>query len=631
MQLYLPEAADLDLRVARFFMYRTLSRAGRSGSVKNHLSYPERLLVRTQGITWAWDIAITQDAAVTLARAGRIAEADALIVDRAANLDPHGNLWFELPSRIARADLAIQDGDRVGAYLLLLEAFTILEKRRLRISDPSYRTQLDIEDFAFELAVELLTKDLAVREIHEDPATEAFRISELSRSRVLLDLLHQASDTEVASGTDPADQAAEAFSPLGYAEIQQLLPKDREAALAEFFIGHAYVAIFVVRRDYSEPVVIRYDLTEEDVELVARRRTTDEPTDDEATEKLMARVLAELLPHVKPKGLLWLVPHRQLHHLPLHAIPLAEGQTLGARHPVCYTPSASVMHFCARRGGGPYQSVLTVADTVEDRALLHARAEATAVAALFDDAVKLGKEATRQRVEQLLGERSFDVVHIAAHGFYDSGRPLDSGIDLAGSGKLTARDFLGMRLDTRLVVLSACESGLGEQRSGDELFGLTRALLYAGVGSVLVSLWKVDDASTGLLMRSFYQKLMNGMPKANALSAAQSDVATSTLAQVITYCEEVRAVSVDPAEIRSLNLEIADLHTRAGDHRAAAGVLSQVLENLDEDDPETLEISRFKARCLAQLRRASSRPDYTPRRYEDSYYWAPFVLTGDWR
>ncbi|MGW7081717.1 CHAT domain-containing protein [Streptomyces sp. NPDC054866] len=632
VRLYVPEAIGLERRVSRFMMRRALVRAGRSDSMKSGRSFPERLVAGAQGTAWAWDIGRVQEDAFSLARAGRITEADALLVDKAAALGLHGNLWFEIPNRVARAGLAVRNNDRPGAYQHLLAVFVILEQRRLRISDPSYRTQLGVEDFAFELAVDLLTQDLELREIHDAPATEAFRISELSRSRALLDLLYEAFDAEEARRPPgPVEHAAEAFSPLGCAQIQQLLPQDRGAALAEFFIGHNHVAILVVRQNDAEPVVIRHDLTPRETALVMRRQSEDGPTDESAAEKLMSRVLGALLPYVKPGELLWLVPHRQLHYLPLHAITLDGGQTLGARHPVCYTPSASVMHFCARQGEGPYQSVLTVADTVPERPLLHARAEATAVAAFFDDAVRIREEATRARVEELLGGQSFDVIHIATHGFFDRGRPLDSGIHLSGNGKLTARDFLGMRLDSRLVVLSACESGLGEQRSGDELFGLPRALLYAGVSSVLVSLWKVDDASTGLLMRSFYQRLMDDMPKADALSAAQHEVATSTLEQVIAYCEQVRAASTDPVEIRSLSRDIADLHARAGNHQAAANALSQVLESLD-DAPEALEISRLRARCLARLRRTgASQPDYTRLRYEDRYYWAPFLLVGDWR
>jgi CHAT domain-containing protein len=295
------------------------------------------------------------------------------------------------------------------------------------------------------------------------------------------------------------------------------------------------------------------------------------------------------------------------------------------------------MHFCQRRSAGPYRSVLTLADTVKEQPLVHARAEAVAVADIFEQAIRRnGAEATRQEVTALLRERSFDVLHIATHGFFDSERPLDSGVHLANGERLTARDLLALRLDAQLVVLSACESGLSARRGGgEELFGLTRALLYAGVSAVLVTLWKVHDASTGLLMRCFYQNLLNGMSKAQALTVAQRAVREATTAEVIAYCEQVQQATTDPIVARALDRERADLHAGAGDYASAARVLRQALQSLDPSDPEAVALARLAARCEARVRHANGQPKSVadPRMcpYTDPYHWAPFVLIGDWR
>ena len=71
-----------------------------------------------------------------------------------------------------------------------------------------------------------------------------------------------------------------------------------------------------------------------------------------------------------------------------------------------------------------------------------------------------------------------------------------------------------------MVVLSACETGLGKLSSGDELVGLTRAFIYAGTPSVVASLWNVEDSSTAQLMASFYKNLIT-MSKVEALRQAQ--------------------------------------------------------------------------------------------------------------
>src|SRR4051794_20168001 len=92
----------------------------------------------------------------------------------------------------------------------------------------------------------------------------------------------------------------------------------------------------------------------------------------------------------------------------------------------------------------------------------------------------------------------------------------------AEDGLLTAEDVSGMDLlDTDLVVLSACETGLGEVKTGEGVFGLQRAFVLAGARTLVMSLWSVPDEATRELMVEFYQRLLGGEPRAEALHAAQ--------------------------------------------------------------------------------------------------------------
>jgi CHAT domain-containing protein len=96
-------------------------------------------------------------------------------------------------------------------------------------------------------------------------------------------------------------------------------------------------------------------------------------------------------------------------------------------------------------------------------------------------------------------------------------------------GMLTVSDILGMKLDADIVTLSACNTGLGKMHAGEGIVGLTRAFIYAGAASVVVSLWNVEDQSTGMLMEEFYRLMAKGESKAKALRNAKLKIMRTTV------------------------------------------------------------------------------------------------------
>jgi CHAT domain-containing protein/Tfp pilus assembly protein PilF len=127
----------------------------------------------------------------------------------------------------------------------------------------------------------------------------------------------------------------------------------------------------------------------------------------------------------------------------------------------------------------------------------------------------------------------YKIIHFATHGFANSDRPELSGIvmslvDEKGNplnGFLRLTDIFNLKLAADLVVLSACQTGLGQNIQGEGLVGLTRGFMYAGAQRVVVSLWTVDDEGTAALMSSFYQgMLQKGLTPAAALRAAQLEM-----------------------------------------------------------------------------------------------------------
>ena len=103
-------------------------------------------------------------------------------------------------------------------------------------------------------------------------------------------------------------------------------------------------------------------------------------------------------------------------------------------------------------------------------------------------------------------------------------------IDTRNDGVLTALEVLDLKLSgTKLVVLSACETGLGEIHEGEGVYGLRRAFQEAGVSEVVNSLWEVSDAGTQALMTEFYQRILTGMPARQALRESQLALKESPL------------------------------------------------------------------------------------------------------
>lgn len=210
-----------------------------------------------------------------------------------------------------------------------------------------------------------------------------------------------------------------------------------------------------------------------------------------------------------------IVPHHVLHYVPFHA--LYDGAAhLVDQHDVVYGASASVLRICRSKATRATDQDLVLA--VPDESTPSIRDEAETLRQLLPNAkVFIGEEA-RAEVLQELGPRS-GRLHIAAHGVFRSDNPMFSSIQL-GDSWLNLMDIFNLKLGADLTTLSACETGMSALYEGDELLGLTRGFLYAGTPSLVVSLWRVNDTSTTLLMKRFYEGLLGGEAKPEALRQA---------------------------------------------------------------------------------------------------------------
>jgi tetratricopeptide (TPR) repeat protein len=235
----------------------------------------------------------------------------------------------------------------------------------------------------------------------------------------------------------------------------------------------------------------------------------------------LIRPLARDIPGTK----LTISPHGSLHYLPFPALFDGERYLID-RYSLRVVPSAGVLAYL--KPDAPAKSGKLLALGNPDLGnpaydLPNAQQEALQVAKLFPDSRALVRQQASKTAIKELGS-SFEMLHFASHAKFDPDSPLNSGLYLArgseADGRLTVRDLYSLRLDARLVTLSACETGVGKVLSGDDVIGLTRGFLYAGARSIVASLWEVDDAATAELMISFYKHLASLGPR-EALRQAQ--------------------------------------------------------------------------------------------------------------
>jgi CHAT domain-containing protein len=207
-----------------------------------------------------------------------------------------------------------------------------------------------------------------------------------------------------------------------------------------------------------------------------------------------------------------IVPHEFLHFIPFQALLDGDEYLIDA-FTLSYAPSATVFAKCQSRTFDSQHGTLVMGVADAGAPLIRQEVE-TIAQAMPDSTLLLGDDATAEKLRTIgAGSR---VIHIATHGFFRQDNPLFSGIKL-GDSVLSLYDLYQCRLPAELITLSGCATGLNVVSGGDELLGLIRGLFAAGAGTLLLSLWDVDDESTAEFMGAFYRSRLEGKSNAAAL------------------------------------------------------------------------------------------------------------------
>jgi CHAT domain-containing protein len=309
-----------------------------------------------------------------------------------------------------------------------------------------------------------------------------------------------------------------------------------DESLVAFFVGAEHTTVWIVRRDGFDLARLPGRAA---IDSAVRRylQVLSSPAADYRREALeVSRLIAAPVePRLPAGGRVIVAPDGVLDALPFEALLDSRGRFLVETHPISYVASASSLSFLrSRRQATGSGEVLVVGNpamsaggadrergfAIEGVGLLkplpYSSSEIHAVASAYGSAARILERA--EATEQALDEAGFAraaIVHFATHGLIDEGRPERSGLALTAvppdsDGLLQTREIYQRKLSAALVTLSACQTALGRQVTGEGILGLSRAFFYAGAGAVMASLWSVNDASTSAFMARFYEELRAG-------------------------------------------------------------------------------------------------------------------------
>jgi CHAT domain-containing protein len=245
--------------------------------------------------------------------------------------------------------------------------------------------------------------------------------------------------------------------------------------------------------------------------------------------QLYAQLIKPVEASLRGKDLL-IVPYGELHYLPFAALNDGQAYLMQGRS-IRYLPSALMLSLAKPAGitsGGDVKRMLILGNPDlgnRELDLPSAQEEAQSLQSMFKDSSELFVR--RAATETLLKDRikEFSHIHVASHGEFFSANPLASRLRLAkdgrNDGELTVSEVYELSINAELVMLSACETGLGKVSNGDDVIGLMRGFLYSGAKAVIGTLWEVDDEATSEISQRFYSNLRKGLGNAKSLAEAQ--------------------------------------------------------------------------------------------------------------
>lgn len=421
----------------------------------------------------------------------------------------------------------------------------------LRLFDQYRERILEERQKSFLFDREQNTYDLAIDFAYSRLGNQllAFDYSETSRSRNLHELMrHGAKVSSSAGGSDLRSAklaGAESALPLTAREIQQQMPE--QIQIIQYAVLETKLLIWLVTRSniVSKSVDVESSSLAETIATALKQIRTRDESAKVSLKNLYGLLIDPIKGELNSNLVVCFVPDKSLHHLPFGALVSNSDRYLIQDHRVMIAPSATILIHSTNQARNhatvQEEELLAVGNPTFDSTknpdlpnLADAETEVEQIALLYPlrPRVLIGPRATRKSVSAEM--TTAQVAHLAAHYQIDARSNLLSKLLLAPESReqahaqradLDSGDIYEMKLRrTKLVVLSACQTGIERQLSGEGPLGFARSFLVAGVPVVVASLWPVDSTATSELMILFHRlRKRERLPTAEALRRAQQE------------------------------------------------------------------------------------------------------------
>ncbi len=343
---------------------------------------------------------------------------------------------------------------------------------------------------------------------------------------------------------------------VAIADIQAQL-RDHSQAWISYFVGEAKTYAFVIQPKQANWVELgESQILSEQIEALTLAIQADElqqQTLPQLSHQLYAQLIEPLgdLPLelvIIPDGILGYVPFDLLlREAPQNKEGFKNWSYLLLDHQLSYAYSGTLHLKQVQRENRPklqtkvlafapsfpkLESVQYASSRRQLAPLAHNQSEVNQLSRYFASQTFFDSDASEAEFKQ--NAPSYDIIHIASHALVNDKNPLYShinftpGADSLEDGVLELAELFNLRLEAEMVVLSACETGLGKLQQGEGIVSLARGMSYAGANSVLTTLWQVNDAATADIMQRFYAELDKGMSKDAALRNAKLEYLKSS-------------------------------------------------------------------------------------------------------